>query len=100
MEADKTLQRYFIENRSRLIDIAAYLDRIGRSKNFDQVKGDFRWVAFNKALQVLVSEEQHRVEQIQEILSDQTLEPHESSKDVDGQSARGAFNDQNKPSCC
>ena len=60
MEADKILRHYFIENRSRLIDIAAYLDRIGRSNNFDQVKDDFRWIAFKKSLYILLSEDQNR----------------------------------------
>ncbi|MEO5970824.1 MAG: hypothetical protein ABIQ95_12930 [Bdellovibrionia bacterium] len=100
MEAHKILQRYFVENRSRLIDIAAYLDRIGRSNDFDQVKEDFRWIAFKKSLQVLLSEEQNKVEKIQEILSDPTQEPLESAKNSNGQSASGAFGDQNKSDCC
>jgi hypothetical protein len=96
MEAEKTLQQYFVENRSRLIDIAAYLDRIGRAKNFDQVKTDFRWLAFQKALAVLLSEDPNRVELIQDILSDPTQEPHESAGGVDGKSAWGAFKDKTK----
>jgi hypothetical protein len=81
MDAEKTLQRSFIENRSRLIDLAAYLDRIGRSNNFDQVKDDLRWIALHKSLQVLLSEEENRVEKIQEILSDQTQNPSDGSSD-------------------
>jgi hypothetical protein len=100
MEADKILQKYFVENRSRLLDIAAYLDRIGRANSFGQVKEDFRWIAFKKSLQVLLSEEENRVEKIQEILSDPTQEPHDSSDKTNGKSAWGAFQSQNKIDCC
>lgn len=98
MSAETTLQRYFVENRSRLIDIAAYLDRIERSANLPSVAGDFRLEAFKKALEVLLSPSGNRVERIQEILSDPTTEPTESSEGV--KSAFGAFQHRAKSDCC
>ena len=105
MDADKILKLYFIENRSRLIDIAAFLDRIGRSKNFNQVKDDFRWIAFQKSLKALLSGESDRVQEIQDILSDPTLETTEgssgsSSLRFNEQNASGAPRKQTHQDCC
>jgi hypothetical protein len=93
LTADTALQRYFVENRSRLLDIAAYLDRIDRSENPESVTHDFRLVGFRKALEVLAKNHGGRVEKIQEILSDPTAEPTENPDGV--KSAFGAF----KPCC-
>ncbi len=78
MTSEQTLQRYFIENRSRLIDLAAYLDRIERSKNPELVEEDFRLVALREAIGVLLSFKSNRVEEVQRILSDLTVDPKES----------------------
>src|SRR5438067_11655183 len=92
MDSAETVRRYFIENRSRLIDIAAYLDRVDRSGNPEAGREDFRLRAFRRALEELVRSEApgqaSRVERIQTLLSDPTLEPLES---LDQKSASGAF---------
>lgn len=97
MDVTMTIQKYFIENRSRLLDIAAYLDRIDRSQNSETAKEDFRIIAFQKALEELRKPGVGRVERIHEILSDPTLEPLESP--ALHKSAFGAFSpSQNQ--CC
>ena len=87
------VDEYFIENRTRLLEIAAFLDRLDRSDP-TLVDRDFRVRAFREALRLLedrpsASGEPHtRVERIQEILSDPTTEPLEK---LDVKSARGAY---------
>ena len=46
------IDEYFIENRTRLLEVAAYLDRLDRSGD-SAVSGDFRMRAFREALAVL-----------------------------------------------
>jgi len=87
------VDEYFIENRTRLLEIAAFLDRLDRSDP-TLVDRDFRVRAFREALRLLEDrpsaggEPQTRVERIQEILSDPTTEPLEK---LDVKSARGAY---------
>ena len=80
------IDEYFIENRTRLLDLAAFLDRLdgaGDSKGAD----DFRMRAFREALLVLCKDGP-RVLRIQEIFSDPTQEPLERA---DQKSACGAY---------
>jgi hypothetical protein len=79
------IDEYFIENRTRLLEVAAYLDRLDRAAYPDS---DYRMVAFRAALEVLCTGVQPRVEQIQMILSDPTTEP---LAHLDTKSARGAY---------
>ena len=65
---------YFLEHRTKILDIAAFLDRMDRSVDRN-AEDDFRVVAFRQALSKLCSEEPERVEKIQMVLSDQTVEP-------------------------
>jgi hypothetical protein len=85
------VDEYFIENRTRLLEIAAYLDRLDRTDP-SLVDRDFRVRAFRDALRLLeagpVGESGTRVERIQHLLSDPTTEPLEK---LDTKSARGAY---------
>ncbi len=85
------VDEYFIENRTRLREIAAFLDRLDRSDP-TLVDRDFRVRAFREALSMLEDrpsgDASTRVERIQEILSDPTTEPLEK---LDVKSARGAY---------
>jgi hypothetical protein len=87
------VDEYFIENRTRLLEIAAYLDRLDRS-DLSLVDRDYRVRAFREALRLLedrpaaAGEPQTRVERIQHLLSDPTTEPLEK---LDVKSARGAY---------
>ena len=90
MTRRQLVDEYFIENRTRLIDLAAFLDRLDRSLDGGQ-ETDFRIEAFHAALGELSGATTSRVHRIQMIFSDQTTEPLEK---FDHQSARGAFEGQ------
>ena len=81
------IDEYFIENRTRLLEVAAYLDRLDRSGD-GAMATDFRMRAFREALAVLCDDEAGRVERIQMIFSDPTTEPRAA---LDQKGAKGAF---------
>src|SRR5215207_10615225 len=69
------VDEYFIENRTRLLEIAAFLDRLDRTDPA-LAERDFRVRAFRDALRLLedrpvsADEPTTRVERIQHLLSD------------------------------
>ncbi|MGA2173350.1 MAG: hypothetical protein ABSH38_00060 [Verrucomicrobiota bacterium] len=71
MTREQVLELYFMEARSKLIDLAAFLDRVERAEGAD----DFRLAAFRKALQELESSRPDRAKRVLLALSDPTLEP-------------------------
>lgn len=87
MKANKAevLELYFIENRHRLLDVAAFLDRVERHEG----EPDFRYEAFLKALESLRSpaEGLTRVQAVHHSFSDQSEEAQEKAG---GQVAYGA----------
>ena len=83
------VDEYFIENRTRLLELAAFLERIERSSNGADPARDFRIAAFHQALHVLASNAPDKMDQIQFIFSDSTVEPREK---LDTKSASGAWN--------
>ncbi len=78
------IDEYFIEHRTKLLDIAAFLDRLDRTSGADR---DFRLEAFVAALEILCTRTE-RVCRIQMLLSDPRLEPLER---LDRKSAVGAY---------
>lgn len=80
---------YFIENRHRLLDIAAFLDRIDRSIDGEDPDNDYRLKAFREALDLLTDSGSDRVRRIHMVFSDKTVQPREKS---DCKTAYGAFN--------
>ncbi|MCP4745349.1 MAG: hypothetical protein GY874_04280 [Desulfobacteraceae bacterium] len=72
---------YFPDNRARLLEIAAFLDRIDRYESGDQARQDFRYRSFIKALQILLEPDGLRTIKVQEALSDPTREPIEAVAD-------------------
>jgi hypothetical protein len=87
MTGRELIDEYFIENRTKLLDIAAFLDRLDRASDGGAGR-DFRMQAFQEALQVLCGASPARITQIQMIFSDPTSEPLEK---LDQKSARGAY---------
>lgn len=87
MNKRQLVDEYFIENRTRLLDVAAFLDRLDRSHE-GQESDDFRMRAFRQGLRELVSDEPGRIERVQMILSDPTTEPRER---LDRKGAYGAY---------
>jgi hypothetical protein len=80
-----TVDEYFIENRTRLLEIAAFLDRVDRIDP-SAASRDFRMRVFAEAVEALAGPD--RLLRIQMLLSDPTVEPLER---LDRKSAIGAF---------
>ena len=71
MTRQQILDLYFMDARSKLIDIAAFLDRVDRGDG----EPDFRLAAFRKALEELHRGEPMRAKSVLMSLSDPTTEP-------------------------
>ena len=86
------LDRYFLEHRSKLLDIAAFLDRVDRARpetHIDtETNEDFRLDAFRAALKLLTDNKPQRTKRILEELSDPTDTPAAAA---DGKGAVGAY---------
>lgn len=67
-EKQNTVDLYFMEARAKLIDIAAFMDRVER----DGYTEDFRYKAFKDALKALESE--NRAQDVLMSFSDPTYE--------------------------
>jgi hypothetical protein len=80
------VDEYFIENRTRLLEIAAFLDRLDRT-DASYAARDFRMKAFNEALAVL-GRKGNRLDAIQLLLSDPRATPLDA---LDRKSALGAY---------
>lgn len=69
LAADQALERYFLEARSKLLDLAAILDRIGRGASAQATERDPRLDKVRQALAVLQDSKGSRAERIQQIFS-------------------------------
>jgi hypothetical protein len=84
LSRSQLVDEYFIENRTRLLELAAFLDRLDRAGGGAP---DYRMEAFQQALDVLGGGPS-RTERVQLIFSDPTQEPREA---LDRKSAVGAY---------
>jgi hypothetical protein len=69
LPAAKALDAYFLEARSKLLDLAAILDRVGRGPEADAVRDDPRMAKVREALEAIVRLDAGRAERIQQIFS-------------------------------
>ncbi len=69
LPANKALDAFFLEARCKLLDLAAFLDRINRGRDAAAVSGDPRLEKIGKALEVLHDQSGGRAERIQQIFS-------------------------------
>src|SRR5229473_5929109 len=69
LPSSKALDNYFLEARSKLLDLAAVLDRIGRGRDASSTETDPRLEKIRKALEVLHDRSGGRAERIQRIFS-------------------------------
>ena len=76
MSQNEVIDRYFLEHRAKVLDIAAFLDRVDRCESNED---DFRMVAIRKCIEELLSSDVGRAERILLLLSDQTNEPIDSA---------------------
>jgi hypothetical protein len=87
LSAAELIGEYFIENRNRLLEIAAFLDRIDRAGT-SEAAADFRMQAFREAVAALTDAAPKRLAEIQLIFSDPTTEPLPA---LDRKGALGAY---------
>ncbi|MDG1893850.1 MAG: hypothetical protein P8J37_02970 [Fuerstiella sp.] len=78
----QVVDTYFMEHRAKLVDIAAYLDRIDRGQGDDL--SDFRDEAFRRAVEILLDGQTHRARRILELLSDHSTELPRSADGMKG----------------
>lgn len=71
MTREQVLNLYFMEARAKVIDLAAFLDRVERAEG----EADFRLQALRKALSELSSGGTDHARQVLLSLSDPTTEP-------------------------
>lgn len=71
MTRQQVLDLYFMDARCKLIDLAAFLDRVERGSGTD----DFRLAAFQAALKELEEPGMNRAERVLLAFSDLTTEP-------------------------
>jgi hypothetical protein len=69
LPAAKVLDNFFLEARSKLLDLAAILDRIGRGHGGADASDDPRLERIRTALEVLHDQSGGRAERIQKIFS-------------------------------
>jgi len=69
------LDLQFIDARARLIDVAAFLDRMDRHEG----EGGARLAYFRKAIPILLEDRQERARAVLELLSDTTTELTETA---------------------
>jgi hypothetical protein len=91
LTATQVVDEYFIENRTRLLEIAAFLDRLERVDP-DWATRDFRMKAFAEALDALAAPGD-RLNRIQLLLSDPRTGPIDA---LDRKSALGAYDRWNQ----
>ena len=84
MTRQQVLDLYFMENRAKLIDLAAFLDRVDRATG----DADFRLGAFKEAMQHLSDGKSERAKNVLLSLSDPTTDPIEKAP---GKGATGAW---------
>lgn len=91
MKVDELLDLYFLDARCKLIEIAAFLDRIDRaSRKAPQGKSaDYRLEAFRKALRRVAGAAGEKAKAAQLAFSDPTTEPLASAAGMKG--ASGAW---------
>jgi len=87
LSATELVDEYFIENRTKLLDIAAFLDRIDRADP-TVASSDFRMRAFAEALAALSGPPGDRINTVQQVFSDPRTEPLDA---LDRKGALGAY---------
>ena len=78
---------YFLEHRAKMIDIAAFLDRVDRAQPDGEAE-DFRVAAMRQALSLLTDGAGERSRRVLDAFSDSTTDPIPKSP---GKGAVGAY---------
>lgn len=82
---EQVINMYFLEHRARLLDVAAFLDRIDRAQPASDAV-DFREAAFKKAVEILLDGQPQRAKRVLDLLSDESVEIPQSAHGMKGAS--------------
>jgi hypothetical protein len=85
MDRDQVVNTWFMEHRAKLIDIAAWLDRIDRA-TASSATPDFRDAAMRNAIAILSDGKPQRAKRILSLLSDHTTQLPQSAEGMKGAS--------------
>lgn len=88
LQAKEALEKYFLDNRARMLEIASFLDRIDRYSGSSEAKEDFRYKSLLNALKVILETDKERTKKIQLLFSDHSVDP---VKDIADPKAYGAW---------
>lgn len=80
---EQVINMYFLEHRAKLLDVAAFLDRIDRAQP-GTASSDFRETAIRQAIGVLIDGQPQRAKRVLELLSDTTAEMPQSAHGMKG----------------
>lgn len=80
---EQVINTYFLEHRAKLLDLAAFLDRIDRSRP-SSPEQDFRDAALRAAIGILIDGQPQRARRILELLSDHTPDLPQSAQGMKG----------------
>jgi len=73
--AREILEGAFLEARSRLLELAATLDRIDRAGEPERARADFRYQALRRGIEIVAGEGPGRARALLDAWSDPTEEP-------------------------
>jgi hypothetical protein len=85
----QVIDLYFMEHRAKLIDLAAFLDRVERGRGDDDPRDDFRIRQLLGAVAILTDGQGERARRVLDTFSDPTTQPLESAAGLKG--ASGAW---------
>ena len=89
MNREQVIERYFLEHRAKLLDVAAFLDRVDRAPPTDPSgSDDFRVRALREAVALLHDGQPDRARRVLEHFSDPTTDPIDKAP---GKGASGAW---------
>lgn len=69
------LDLFFLENRAKVLDLAAFMDRFERNPCFKDLASDPRWIGICRSIEILNDGSPDRAKRILELWSDPTEEP-------------------------
>lgn len=75
MTRSQVLDAYFMEHRAKLLDIAAFLDRLERAQPDRSTQSDHRHPALLEAIALLTDGQAERARRVLDLLSDKSIEP-------------------------
>lgn len=82
LQSGEILSASFLENRARILELAAFLDRLGRAEGGDKIRSDYRYQSILNALALLGDDKELKAKRILQSFSDQSTEPIASASDI------------------